>query len=521
MIDLKKLDFEYNNYKNIRNLYIKYKREFKRFNQNNREKLKGLLTTYNSIKDIKRNSSRHNTTADELLEDFIEKNPLFGKWYKLNSNMKYYQNQLQQYFCTTQAFMECAKFICLKHQEDDGYDLLDLSTHDKLNLSQYDNDKQQYIINNLKIHHSFICYVTQEDLPLLRQVVKEIDKKIVYNDNDTEEEMEQKFWEEITSCHIIATEFEERKKLISLKGINNIQHEQKLIELLGYNLIGPDKSNRWIIVDENNNQVGFIQYKKLFNKNDKKGYPATFGYCTEIDSSKVSYKSTRKINNVKNRFSLDTQFSYELDIKRENGDTDHVDIHMDEFLPYLAVWSDQYGFISLKVDSRGLFFNFKSKTENFNVEESVLFQPKNKLGQKSNYVYKIKYCDKELELSDDNLEGTIIRQISGTYKGPNQLNVEEKTWINGKLRTDRESEVVGTVQEMAIKHQMGIDSFNWFRFLINQILPVKQDVVSAVINDKIVRKYGLSLFIPKLEMEDLEKEQKLVKRKENKSETNK
>lgn len=307
---------------------------------------------------------------------------------------------------------------------------------------------------------------------------------------------------------------------------HDIKSEMKLIAMLGYNLIGPDKSNRWLIIDENNNQVGFIQYKKLFNKNDKKGYPATFGYCTKIDSSKVSYKSTRKINNLKNRYTCDTSFSYELDIKRENGDLDHVEISMDE-LPYLNVWSKKYGFIDFKVDSEGLFLNFKSKTENFNVEELVVFKSnvENKPGYKNEYTYQIRYCDKGLELSDDNLKGTTIREISGTnnqyYQEPNRLNLKARSWINGKLRTNRESEVTGTVQEMVQKHHMGIDAFNYFRFLINQILPFKQEIVSAMLEKCLCKRKELSLFVPELQTENLGGEQVLVKTRRNKNATDK
>ena len=52
------------------------------------------------------------------------------------------------------------------------------------------------------------------------------------------------------------------------------------MELLGYNLIGPNGSNCWIIVDENQQQVGYIQYKKLYGGNTKKGHPKEFGYVT-------------------------------------------------------------------------------------------------------------------------------------------------------------------------------------------------------------------------------------------------
>lgn len=520
MIDLKQLDLEYSKYKKIRNLYIKYKNELEKFNKKNTKELNSLLITYKSIKNIERNSSRQDTTADELLANLRIENPLFEQWYELDRTVKNYQNQLQQYSSNTYALMECSRVICLKHKEDDGFDLFDLFTHDKLDLSQYDNDKQQYIINDLKSHHSFICNITQEDFPILMQVYKEVDKEIFYSDTDTEDEMEQKFWEEITRCYIIEKEFEKRKNSIQLKEINNIRHESKLVELLGYNLIGPDKSNRWQIVDENYNQVGFIQYKKLFNKNDKKGYPATFGYCMKIDSKKISYESIRKINDSKCGFTSNTFFSYEFDIKRENGDLDHVEISIDE-LPHLTVWSKKYGFIDFKVDMDGLFLNFKSKTDSFNIEELVIFrfneENRHRPLYKNEYVYQIKYCDKELELSDDNPKGTTIREISGTYnqyyQNPNQLSLKERTWINGKLRTNRESKVIGTIEEMARKHQMGIDSFNHFRFLINQILPLKQDIVSAMLSNEVIKEHRLSLFVPEREIDNIERETILIKKK--------
>lgn len=156
MIDLEKLDLEYNDYKIIRNLYIKYKSELEKFNEKYSDELNSLLITYNSVKNIRRNNSIQYTAADELMANLRAENPLLEEWYELDCKVKDYQNALQQYSSTTQAFIECSRFICLKHINDDGYDLLDLSTHEKLDLNQYSNDKQQYIINDLKSHHSFI-----------------------------------------------------------------------------------------------------------------------------------------------------------------------------------------------------------------------------------------------------------------------------------------------------------------------------------------------------------------------------
>ena len=71
---------------------------------------------------------------------------------------------------------------------------------------------------------------------------------------------------------------------------HNLEKEKRLIELLGYNLVGPNGSNRWLILDGNQNQVGYIQYKKLCNGNSKKGYSKIFGYHTFINSSNIVYE---------------------------------------------------------------------------------------------------------------------------------------------------------------------------------------------------------------------------------------
>lgn len=306
------------------------------------------------------------------------------------------------------------------------------------------------------------------------------------------------------------------------KVIHDIESEIKLVSMLGYNLIGPDNSNRWLIVDENNNQVGFIQYKKLFNENVKKGYSKTYGYQIELESKDINYKATRKIQNGSEKIGFDSRFNYELDIKRENGNIDHIDINVGDY-PSLTLWSKEYGFMNFKVDYEGLYLNFKSKTENFNTEEVLVY--KNDGEKVSNhakeYSYQLRYCDKSIELNDENLKGIKIREITGTstpyQQNYNEMKLVENTWINGKLRINRENIVVGTVEEMVVKHGMGIDAFKHFRFLINQILPFKQEVISAMLENYLCKREELSLFVPELEIENLGKEQVLVKKEGNKN----
>lgn len=285
---------------------------------------------------------------------------------------------------------------------------------------------------------------------------------------------------------------------------HNLEKEKRLIELLEYHLIGPDSSNRWLIVDENQNQVGYIQYKKLHNGNSKKGYDKVFGYQTFIDSSNIVCEFSRPLNDKYGNVLDSIDGNYSFDIKRDNQETDHVEINIGDYPSLLTMWSKKYGFICFKVDFQGLYLNFKSKTDSFNVEEVLIYNNSdNKYYDNKEYVYQIRYCNKDHELFDDNFIGTTIREISGTqnYYDKNKIRISEKTWIDGILKTERFSDVDGTVEEMATKHQMGIDCFNHFRFLINQIIPFNEDIISVIVSDDKVKQANLSMFLPDYEKE--------------------
>ena len=320
---------------------------------------------------------------------------------------------------------------------------------------------------------------------------------------------------------------------------HNIEREKRLIGLLGYSLVGPDSSDHWLIVDENQNQVGYIQYKKFHNinsnkkysklykifhnVNSKKRYSEFLGYDTLINSSNIfaSEFSRRWID--KNGKMLDspdgTGVSYPFYIKRENQEMDRVEMDIGDF-PSLTVWSEKYGFIKFKVDNQGLYLNFKRKTDNFNIEELLIYKNVgNGYHNNKEYVYRIRYCKKDLELSDINDKNITTREISGTqyYYDKNHLRISEKTWVGEKLRTNRESIVEGTVKEMATKHQIGIDCFNHFRFVINQIIPFNEDIISTIVNHNKVKQANLTMFflVYAKEISETSVQKKLTPNKKN------
>ncbi len=297
---------------------------------------------------------------------------------------------------------------------------------------------------------------------------------------------------------------------------HDIEHEKKLIDALGYNLIGPDNSNKWLITDKNNNHIGFIQYKKIFNKNKKMGYPAAFAYDMVINSDTVSYNSKRRITNKEGIKINDNKFSYKFDVKRKNGNVDRVVICSGKY-PYLELWSYEYGHMSFRLDYEGLYLNYKSKTNNFNVEETLVFksEEENEYNHAKEYAYVISYCDKNIDVSDNNMKGIKTREISGVStideQEENLLRVSEKSWINHKIRINRKNAVSGSIEEMIEKHKMGIECFNHFRYLINKILPFKEEIITMLLKESDVNKNVTSIFVPDLKLEEDVKDSQTLK----------
>ena len=62
---------------------------------------------------------------------------------------------------------------------------------------------------------------------------------------------------------------------------------------------------------------------------------------------------------------------------------------------------------------------------------------------------------------------------------------------------------------MLVRHEMGIEAFKHFRFLINKNLPFKQEIFLSSLSEEIIKEFNLYEFVP-----DLVKKNK-VKNKKN------
>ena len=262
----------------------------------------------------------------------------------------------------------------------------------------------------------------------------------------------------------------------------HIAREKKLIDLLGYSLFGPNNSNRWIILDDNNNEVGYIQYKKIYKGNKKKNLSPKYAYFTLIDSSTVKYSYVQKSDGQPST-------SYELDIKKDNDNIDHVEFDLDsEFSNSLTIWSTEYGYMSFRIAYNGLYFEFRSKTDNFNTRETVIYNSPESDSSRKEYTYQISFCDKDKYVDSENQKGIKSYMIGGINESygaePNTLEIVELKFVDGKEKVNKHYKVEGTVEEMAIKHKMGINAFNHFRYILDKILPFKEDVISIILDGK-------------------------------------
>lgn len=289
-----------------------------------------------------------------------------------------------------------------------------------------------------------------------------------------------------------------------------MEHEKIFLDLLDLKMEGPDKSNRFKIIDSNEKEVGFIQKKKLHSKNIKKNIPAIFGYHTEIESDSISYVATRRINNRSDKeLNLnDTNCFYEFKIKREDGDYDLVQLNLG-VNSSLTIYSVEYGYMTFFIEPEKLYFNYKSQTDNFNIEETVVVEVDYLSGMEQihkgkEYAYCISFCDKEKSLEEKQGRTTrelLVKNNPYPFFYSNRIQVKERSWKNGRLTASRDSYVNGTVSELIFKHQMGIDAFSHFRYLVNQVLPFKQDILQFMIERNKITEEPFSLFFPEYQHE--------------------
>ncbi len=266
---------------------------------------------------------------------------------------------------------------------------------------------------------------------------------------------------------------------------HNIEREQLLVDLLGYTLEGPDEQNAWIIYDERKNPVGRIQYKKFNNGNERNGFKKVFGYCTSIDSDKIFFKSNRK--------DTDNNKKYDFDIKRAGKESIHAVMDAGKF-PCITLWNyDGNKSIDMFTTDSVFAINLEDETDSFRIEESVVCKNWANNEEREEYIYRINANKKDKR----ERPYTIDKQIGAWTTKGGKITVRERTYKDSQLTDVNLNIFRGTVQELAEKNDMGIDAFNRFRYLLDKMLPFKEDIIPILLSDSVVKRNRIEMFVPK------------------------
>lgn len=245
--------------------------------------------------------------------------------------------------------------------------------------------------------------------------------------------------------------------------------EEKFLDLFGFRLFGPNVNSRYQIIDENNNEIGYIQRKKIEKGN--KNIDATYGYRLEINSP------TLKISRTRNEERLDDE--YKFDVKKDNN-IYTVDMVLGE-LPSISIYTPEYNILDFCINKNNLFCNYLSKGENHIFEDKIILE---KQGNYSvSYKYILSFCD-----NIENINRATEHEIYFNYNQLREYPLDMRYRYSNEAgevvinEIDKNKNLMTTAIK---KHKIAINSFSHFRYLINQVLPFKEDIVTSLLEDKI------------------------------------
>lgn len=273
--------------------------------------------------------------------------------------------------------------------------------------------------------------------------------------------------------------------------MDNIDIEQKFLELLDYKVSRVPNSNRYLIFDKFNKYVGFIQRKKIYKKNKKKGLDEIFGYQTYIDSDDIIYNSTRRIDS-------DNDYNYLFTVKGQQGNFS-VNINIGKN-PSLDIFGSKYEHFIFSIENQKFYFTFNSSSGKFYFNETVIVELASSDDLNSNYSYTLNFSKKEDALINWKNFNTMMLEANEIPKiylwDDRNLEIKQSLFEDNKCISDDEVSTSGSIEEVIEKHNIAILSFSHFRYLVNKILPFKDEVITSIIEQRGLDEKEFKLFIP-------------------------
>lgn len=259
--------------------------------------------------------------------------------------------------------------------------------------------------------------------------------------------------------------------------MGTIDHEYRLIKLLGYGLI-PDSENRCNIVDEEGKVVGYLDRRPFIKDNEQ-----VWGYYIKINSDRVFFAEKRAEDDYSH------EDSYDFIVKGPDGD--YV-VTMKLGKEPTISFTYNGNLIYLQVSEAGLYSSFDSKTENFNIHNTVMFSNLKDFLQE--YIYHITY-------SKRNNEGKTTTREFSIRKEPNKkkIDVSDRAWFDERPTFATDYKVDGEFMEASELNDLGIEAMSHLRFVLNEALPFKIEAMKVLLSDTpYYDESGIEIFYPDL-----------------------
>ena len=281
---------------------------------------------------------------------------------------------------------------------------------------------------------------------------------------------------------------------------NNIESEERLLELFGYQALNTEDSNYYNIVNSIGQTVGNIRKTK-----EKDKFSNEFSmYTMEINSNKLKYHGTRQERNSKNVYYVNDDYYYEFEMKNKNGNMDKITLKLDE-TSRLELDSKTFGKVVFYISDYYCHLNYQPsgkdqvsseivtvKFNNDNIPHSFDYSP--------DYSYTLvkEFLDKNTQ------EKSTTTEIHECYyrldeNGEPYIESNLQTYINNKKEKREDGiENYDSILEVITKDQKAINTFNKVKTLINENYDLEKDIMEAMLENRSSIEEELSLLVPSI-----------------------
>ena len=253
---------------------------------------------------------------------------------------------------------------------------------------------------------------------------------------------------------------------------STLDKEMEFIEFLGYHIDDCKISGSWVILDENNKEIGSLNTDGRV-------------YHTIIDSDKIHYDNKGVLNGCSFK-----GFSYEIKGKGKirhrltkesgSGTCRFIEYNSDELDIYITATSH---------GSKHLDVSCHIKKNDLITDTSMEY-----CYESGRYQYHDTCNSEKLSIN----ESTFIYTDPPLFNYDPTKSLRINKSINGEWTTDIYN---GSVEDFAKEHHKGIELVDRVRNIINEIIPHDGDILDYLFSEEVVDQCGFNMFFLNYEKE--------------------